>query len=92
MRNLLKIRAIISTLLIIAFTIVLFSGIGLYFAPSGKIAELTNWHFFGFSKLKLGKLHTLFAFIMSGLVIVHLFLNYKMFLGEVKMLFEKRNG
>ncbi|MCD6109214.1 DUF4405 domain-containing protein [bacterium] len=89
MKNTIKIRAILSSLLFITFAIVLFTGIGLYISPSGKIAGEAGWNFFGFGKLQLENLHTLFGFVMSALVIVHLLMNYKMFLGEIKMLFKK---
>ncbi len=89
MKNLMKIRAILSSLLLIVFIIVVFTGIGLYFSPSGRIAAEISWNFLGFSKWRLENLHTLSGFIMSGLVIIHLLINYKMFLGEIKTLFKK---
>ncbi|OQX52876.1 MAG: hypothetical protein B5M48_04515 [Candidatus Omnitrophica bacterium 4484_213] len=68
----------LSLLLLIIFIIVLFTGIGLYFSPSGRIAKEISWNFLGFD-----------GFIMSALVIIHLLINYKMFLGEVKFLFRR---
>jgi cytochrome b subunit of formate dehydrogenase len=88
--NILKIRGIFSLLLIVSFFVVFFSGLGLYFAPIGKIARETNWNFFGFDKPSLEKIHTLFGFIMSGLVIIHLFLNYKLLFTELKTLFKTK--
>ena len=89
MKNIVKIRVILSSLLLITFIVVLFTGIGLYFSPSGKIAKEINWNFLGFNKLQLENLHTISGFIMSGLILIHLFLNYKMFLGEIKSLFKE---
>ena len=89
MKNTIKIRAILSLLLLITFAIVLFTGIGLYLSPSGKIAQEIGWNFFGFGKFQLENLHTLSGFGMSALVIIHLLMNYKMFLGEVQALFKK---
>ncbi len=84
--NAVKLRGITSTLLIIIFIVVLFTGIGLTFAPSGRIARETSWAFLGFSKFKLLRLHTVTGYIMAGLVVFHLILNYKMFLAEIKAL------
>jgi len=78
MKNIIRIKAILSLLLLIIFIIVLFTGIGLYFSPSGRIAKEISWNFLGFD-----------GFIMSALVIIHLLINYKMFLGEVKFLFRR---
>jgi len=84
-----KIKAILSSLLLIAFIITTFTGAGLYFAPSEKIITEDVWSFFGFSKFQLINLHVRLGFIMSGIIIVHLFMNYKMFLVEIKALFKK---
>ena len=86
MKNILKIKGILSLLIIITFIIVLFTGIGLYFSPSGKIAREISWSFLIFNKFQLEKLHTISGFIMSALVLVHLSLNYKMFLSEISLL------
>ena len=75
-------RAILSSLLIIVFVVVAFTGIGLYFAP----ADPVGWSFFGLKKMQLEKLHTVSGFVMIGLIIVHLSLNFKMFIGELKSL------
>ena len=87
--KIIKIRAILSSLLLISFIIVLFTGIGLYFAPSGRIAKELSWSFMGIDKWRLERLHTVFGFIMSGLVIVHLGVNYRLFISEIKTLFRK---
>ncbi len=89
MKNIIKIKAILSLLLLITFIIVVFTGIGLYFAPSDRIIREIGWNFGGFNKGQLENLHTLSGFIMSVLVIVHLLINYKILLGEIKILFKK---
>ncbi len=87
MMKIAKIRAIVSLLLLITFVVVLFTGIGLYFAPLGRVARETSWNFVGFDKWQLEKLHTISGFIMSLLIMIHLLLNYKMLLAEIKILF-----
>jgi hypothetical protein len=87
-KNLVAIRGVISFFLLIAFIVVFFTGLGLSFAPAGKIAKETGWTFFGVPKFKLEKLHDVSGYTMSGLVVLHLILNYKMFINELKMLFK----
>ena len=83
-------RAIVSSLLLLVFAVVLFTGVGLNLSPSGKIANETGWNFAGLSKGQLENLHTVSGYIMSGLVLIHLALNYKMYLGEIRTLFNKK--
>ena len=71
-KNIVKIRGILSSLLLIISIIVIFTGIGLYFAPSGRIAREIGWNFFGFDLLKLENLHTVTGFIMAVLIVIHL--------------------
>ena len=82
--NLLKWRALVSTLLVADFVPVALTGWGLYLAPSGKIARLTDWHFLIWDKYQLEKLHTLSGFVMIALVLVHLLLNWKLYFNELK--------
>jgi len=89
MKNIIKIRAILSSLLIIIFTIVAITGIGLYIAPSGRIAKETTWYFLGLNKWQLEKLHALSGFILVGLIIIHFLINRKMFSTEIKALVKK---
>ena len=87
--NIIKIRAIVSFFLIISFIVVFLTGYGLYLAPSGRIAREVAWSFAGLGRDRLESMHTLSSFIMSGLVAIHLLLNYKLFLSEIKSLFKK---
>lgn len=90
MKNVIKIRAILSSLVIIMSIIVLLSGIRLHIVPSYGIAREIGSTFLFFSRDLLVEIHTLSGFIISGLLIIHLFINYKMFISEVKYLF--KNG
>ena len=74
MKNLVKIRAIVSLFLIVLFIVVFISGIGLNLAPSGRIAREIGWNFLGFDKESLEMIHTLPGYLMSGLIIIHLLL------------------
>ena len=84
-----KLRGITSLALLIAFFTSLFTGMGLYLAPSGRIAK-AGWSFVGLGKWQLSNLHTTASFAMAAIVVVHLILNYRLLLGEVKLLLKKR--
>lgn len=88
-KGLVKIRAILSTVLLVVFLIVVFTGIGLYFAPSGEIARKTGWTFFWFPLFRLERLHTISGFIMAGLVFVHFGINFNLYKNEMKQLFKR---
>jgi len=88
--NIVKLRGAISLLLLLFFIIVFFSGLGLHFAPSSRIARETGWTFFGFDKGTLQSIHTLPSFLMSFLIAIHFALNYKMLLCELKLLFKRK--
>jgi len=63
-----------------SFFIILISGIVLYIAPPGRIANWTYWTLFGFSKSAWQALHTIFSYTFVILSIFHLFsLNWKAF-------------
>ncbi len=87
--NLIKLKAIITPILIVFFLLVLFTGIGLYLAPNGKIARETAWNFFGLTKTMLENMHTITGTIMSILAIIHLTLNHNLLTLELKKLIGK---
>lgn len=90
MKSVVKIRAIVSLFLIILFIIVLISGVGIHVALSCRVAREIGWKFFGFDKFTLEIIHTWSGFVMSGLIIIHLALNWKTLICEVKSLFRKK--
>ncbi|MEF3244762.1 MAG: hypothetical protein K6343_02080 [Caldisericaceae bacterium] len=47
---LIKVKGIISSLMFMLFVPVMFSGVGLHFAPSGRVFRLNIWTFLGFFK------------------------------------------
>ncbi len=91
-KNLVKIRAVTSTLLLVISVVVTFTGVGLFLAPSGRIARETGWTFFGFEKIQLEKLHTLTGFIMVGLIVFHFIINYSMYANEMKILLRRKKN
>jgi len=90
MRNIVKIRAVVSSLLLILAVLVIFTGIGLYLAPSGRTARETGWTFLGFNLIKLEKLHTVTGFIMAAIIVVHFIINFTVYKNEMKQLFKRK--
>ena len=68
-----KLRGIVSILLIIIFLVVSLTGIELFLSLRGRATML----------------HTVAGFLMMVLVTIHLALNYKMLVSELKILFKK---
>ncbi len=60
------VRAILSASLLSITSVLVFTGVGLYLAPSGRIARETGWNFWGLSKLKLEEIHTKMGFFLCG--------------------------
>ena len=87
--KIIRIKAILSSFLLVTFIVVTFTGVGLYFSTQGKLVDGTLFSLLGFNVFKLKKMHTFIGFIMSGLITVHLFINYKIFLVEIKSLFKE---
>ena len=90
MENLIKIRAVVSIFLMVLFVVAFISGIGLDLAPPGRIARQIGWDFLGFDKQSLKEIHGLVGYLISGLITVHLLLNYKMFVSEIKILLGRK--
>jgi hypothetical protein len=83
-----KIKAVLSSAILVLFALAGFSGIGLFFAPSGREARVTNWTFMGFSRSGLETLHDIPGLILVALLVVHFILNLKLYINEIKILFK----
>lgn len=61
------------------------SGIILYIAPAGRVANWTNWQLMLFTKTEWQALHTIFSYLFFILFVIHLFfVNWKAFLTYLK--------
>lgn len=67
----------------ISFIVDTVSGIILYIAPPGRIANWTNWTVWGLSKEAWGAIHTIFGYVLLIIVAIHLYYNWKMFLNFI---------
>jgi hypothetical protein len=63
----------------ISFIVDTLSGIILYIAPHGRIANWTNWKIWGLSKDEWIDVHTIFGYILLFIVVLHLYYNWRMF-------------
>lgn len=79
-----NIRRFISLLLTIAFAVLSLSGIVMYIAPPGRVANWTNWTLMGLTKTQWGEIHTIFSilFVTSG--ITHLVYNWQVLISYLK--------
>ncbi len=85
-----KFKAFFSLLLAFCFLVVTVSGLALVWASKGHAAHLGAESFWGLSRWQWAHLHTISGFVLVGLVIIHLFLNGKMWRAEWRAWFAKR--
>jgi len=83
------VRGTIDLLLMILFGVLAVTGIGLYLAPSGRIAEAIHWTFMGMDKDTLTLVHTYIGFVTIGLIIIHLIIGFNSMWVMLKSAFRK---
>ncbi|MBW2307212.1 MAG: DUF4405 domain-containing protein [Deltaproteobacteria bacterium] len=64
----------------ISFIVDTISGIILYIAPPGRIANWTNWTVWGLDKEEWGAIHTIFGYLLLIIIVLHLYYNWKIFI------------
>lgn len=79
-----KFRKYISLFLFYTLLIGLVSGVILYIAPHGKVATYLNWTIIGLDKHQWADLHTVFGLIMLLAGFIHLYFNWRPFVGYIK--------
>ncbi|ANT64225.1 MULTISPECIES: DUF4405 domain-containing protein [Prosthecochloris] len=73
-------RAFISLGLVPSFLVLVVSGIILYLAPAGRVANWTDWQLLGLTKTEWQEQHTIFSLLFAILSIFHLLsINWKAF-------------
>lgn len=70
-------------LLTISFIVDTLSGIILYIAPPGRIANWTNWAVWGLDKGQWEAIHTIFGYLLLIVAGLHLWYNWKMFMNFI---------
>ena len=77
-------RIFISFGLLTAFLMLLISGIILYIAPPGRVANWSGWNILGLSKHAWQNQHTIFGFAFALLSVFHLFvINWEAFFAYI---------
>ncbi len=82
-------KAFFSFLTVIIWLVISLTGIVLYFAPPGRVANWVIWRFAFFTKAQWQAIHTIFAFlfILSGSF--HLYFNWRIFWGYIRSRIQK---
>ena len=83
-------RGFISLYITLSFLVMVVSGIILYFAPPGRVANWSYWTFLGLLKNQWQSIHTIFTFIFVVAAGFHLFFNWKPFIAYLKTKFESK--
>jgi len=78
-------RSFVSFGLFLSFLVMTLSGVILYIAPPGRVANWSNWELWGLTKAGWQSLHTNFSLFFLILGIFHLFsINWKAFLAHIR--------
>ena len=79
-----KLRRIISLLLMFAFLLLLITGIILYIVPAGRIAYWADWRFIGLTKEEWSHIHILSGILGLVAGLIHIIYNWKAILLYLK--------
>lgn len=80
-----RFRAFISLLTALSFIALSFTGVILYVAPSGRLANLREWSVWTLSREQWVGLHLSFSVVFLITAILHLWLNRKAFFNYLKL-------
>lgn len=87
--NTVKIKAVLSSVLVILFLVVGITGLVLYFGPSGSAAR--DWSFLGLDRPSLRVLHNYCGIAMVCLKVLHISMNLNVLWCEIKCLLKTNN-
>lgn len=80
-----KFKVITSFILTISFLIAALSGLAMYLAPKGRIANWIEWTWLGFTKEEWTAVHTTFVAVFLLAALLHLFyFNWRVFWAYIK--------
>jgi hypothetical protein len=77
-------KAFISFYIVFSFVVLGLSGIVLYVAPPGRIANWSVWRLIAMTKAQWQAVHTIFSFIFLLAASVHIYFNWKVLVAYVK--------
>ncbi len=78
------IRSFISLFLIGSVLLEVVSGVVLYLAPSGRVAETMSWELIWLTKTQWEAVHTVFGLLWVPILATHIFLNWRPILSYLK--------
>jgi hypothetical protein len=76
-QNKVRFRAFVSLLATFSFIALAVTGSILYITPPGRVANWTNWTFWGLSKHQWGALHICLSTLFLIVSLLHIWLNFK---------------
>lgn len=82
----------VSVLITFAFALMIVTGVVLYIAPPGRVANWTDWSIFALRKGEWAALHISFGAVFLVAGIIHLVLNWRPLLGYFKSRLTRRIG
>ncbi len=77
-------RALTSVLMTLGFLLLALSGLVLFLAPPGRVANWTNWTMLGLRKSDWGGLHIWFGTLFLVMTALHVFFNWRPLVGYLK--------
>lgn len=72
-----NLKKITSLTMLLSIIVMAYTGIILFIAPPGRIANWANWKILSLSKEQYGQIHTTFMVLFIVMTILHLFYNWK---------------
>lgn len=79
-----KLRPFVSFFMTFSFIHLIITSIVLYIVPPGRFANWTNWKLLGISKGGWQALHTIMGFVFIIFAVIHLILNWKVFINFIR--------
>lgn len=79
-----SLKKVISLTMLLSMIIMTYTGIILFIAPPGRVANWSNWELFFMSKEEFANLHTTFMFLFVVATIFHVYYNFKPMLSYMK--------
>lgn len=77
-------RSFVTFYMVLSFLIIAISGVVLYFAPPGRIANWSEWTFLSLTKASWQAVHTTATFLFVVAVAFHLFFNWRVLMAYLK--------
>ncbi|MCL4846731.1 MAG: DUF4405 domain-containing protein [Acidobacteria bacterium] len=76
-------RSFTSFIITLAFVVITVSGLVLYVAPAGRVANWSGWRLSALDKAQWQAVHTIFAWLFVGFGILHLIFNWRVLLAHL---------